>query len=143
VSSAAPINAILVGVDGSPESKNAVAFASRLALHAGAKVLLVYCVAPLATLESISLRAYLSAEREFGDGVLRELEAQLTSTGVANERLLVDGNPAGRLAELAQERDVDLVVVGHSGRGAVHRLLVGSVTSRLSATSPKPLLIVR
>jgi nucleotide-binding universal stress UspA family protein len=137
------IKTILVGVDGSPESRDAVAFASRLALPTGAKVLLVYSVAPLATLDSISLREYLRAEREFGDTVLRELEAQLTELGVPNERLLVDGNPAGRLAELAQERDADLIVVGHSGRGTVHRLLVGSVTTRLSAISPKPLLIVR
>jgi nucleotide-binding universal stress UspA family protein len=112
-----PIKTILVGVDGSPESKGAVEFASRLALPAGAKMLLVYCIAPLATMESISLRAYLSAEREFGDGVLRELHVRLASLGVPNETLLVDGNPAGRLADLAQERDVDLLVVGHSGRG--------------------------
>src|SRR5690349_13084760 len=116
-----PIKTILVGVDGSPESKEAVEFAARLALPAGAKVLLVYCIAPIATLESVSLRAYLAAEREFGEGVLSELEARLASLGVPNDKLLVDGNPAGRIAELAQQRDVDLVVVGHSGRGAVHR----------------------
>jgi len=38
--------------------------------------------------------------------------------------------------------DVDLVVVGHRGRGALARLLLGSVADRLVQICPKPVLIV-
>ncbi len=39
--------------------------------------------------------------------------------------------------------DADLVVVGSKGRGAVSRMLVGSVTDRLVHISKKPVLVVR
>jgi nucleotide-binding universal stress UspA family protein len=53
------------------------------------------------------------------------------------------GGPAEVLAELARTEKVDLVVVGHRGRGAVARLLLGSVADRLTQISPRPVLVVR
>jgi nucleotide-binding universal stress UspA family protein len=137
------MNRFLVGVDGSPESKAAAQLATDLARAHRAKVLLVYCVAPITVPDPLMLDAYGKAQREFGEQVLREMSARCADRDVAVERLLVDGSPAVRLAELASERDVDLVVVGHRGRGAVPRFLLGSVADRLVQTSPKPVLVVR
>jgi nucleotide-binding universal stress UspA family protein len=137
------MKAILVGVDGSPESKSAAEFAASLAQSNGANLVLAFCVAPLATGEAQLLGAYLEAERAFGHQVLREIEARCARPGLAIEPLLVDGDPSGRLAALAQEHDVDLVAVGHRGRGPVRRALLGSVADRLVQTSPKPVLVVR
>jgi nucleotide-binding universal stress UspA family protein len=53
------------------------------------------------------------------------------------------GAPAATLAELAARLAVDLVVVGHRGRGTLKRLLVGSVADRLVQISPKPVTVVR
>jgi nucleotide-binding universal stress UspA family protein len=53
------------------------------------------------------------------------------------------GPAAEALAELAQAPDIQMVVVGHHGRGAVKRLLLGSVAQRLVQISPKPVLVVR
>jgi nucleotide-binding universal stress UspA family protein len=55
----------------------------------------------------------------------------------------VEGAPAATLAKAASELNVDLLVVGHRGRGAVQRLLLGSVADRLTQISPSPLLVVR
>ena len=43
----------------------------------------------------------------------------------------------------AQSGDVEMVVVGHRGRGAIKRMLLGSVADRLVQICPKPGLIVR
>jgi len=137
------MKAILVGVDGSPEAKSAAEFAAGLARSTGAKLVLAFCVAPLAAVEAQPLGAYLEAESAFGRQVLREMEARCARPGLAIEPLLVDGDPAGRLASLALEQGVDIVAVGHRGRGAVRRVLLGSVADRLTQISPKPVLVVR
>jgi nucleotide-binding universal stress UspA family protein len=135
--------AILVGVDGSPEAKSAAEFAASLAQSTGAKLVLAFCVAPLAAVEAQPLGAYLEAETAFGHQVLREIDARCARPGLVIERLLVDGDPAGRLASLTLEQGIDLVAVGHRGRGAVRRALLGSVADRLVQISPKPVLVVR
>ena len=59
------------------------------------------------------------------------------------EPIVVNGAPAVTLAELARTGDVDMVVVGHRGRGGIARVLLGSVADRLVQISPKPVLVVR
>lgn len=138
---------ILVGVDGSPESKQAADFATRLGAPGKAQLTLVY-VAP--TPVPLGPDAYLQglaqwelAEREYGGNVLREIAARCDGAGVAVETRLEAGPPAETLARLAIEGEVDLVAVGHRGRGAVKRILLGSVADRLAQISARPVLIVR
>jgi len=133
----------LVGVDGSPESKAAAELAARLARPQGAKLLLVFCVPRLAGAEPGVIRPNLEIETRFGKQILRELTARCAAFGVPIETLVVEGSPAATLAKAASELNADLVVVGHRGRGAVQRLLLGSVADRLTQISPKPLLVVR
>jgi nucleotide-binding universal stress UspA family protein len=56
---------------------------------------------------------------------------------------LLVGTAADMLAERATEDDVDLVVVGHRGRNAVARVLLGSVADRLMQICAKSVLVVR
>ena len=56
------------------------------------------------------------------------------------------GNAHGgtkRLAALVESGGFDLLAVGHRGRGAVQRALLGSVADRLAQISRKPVLIWR
>ena len=136
---------ILVGVDGSLESRAAADFAADLARQTKAQITLAYVLpvpvplAPDGYLESIA--AWEMAEREYGSSLLRELAARLNGIGV--ETIAPSGQPAETLADLAKTGDVDLVVVGHRGRGSVTRLLLGSVADRLVQICPKPVLVVR
>jgi nucleotide-binding universal stress UspA family protein len=61
---------------------------------------------------------------------------------VQAETSVLSGSPAETLAEAAAAPDVDLVVLGSRGRGAVARVLLGSVSDRLIHISPKPVLVV-
>jgi nucleotide-binding universal stress UspA family protein len=138
---------ILVGVDGSPESKQAADLASSLAGPLKAELLLVF-VAPRPVPfgpepYAQGLGQWELAEREYGASVLREIAARCAGAGVHVETRFESGGPAEVLAELARTEKVDLVVVGHRGRGAVARLLLGSVADRLTQISPRPVLVVR
>jgi nucleotide-binding universal stress UspA family protein len=58
------------------------------------------------------------------------------------ERRVVVGFPAERLAELADEEDAELIVVGSRGRGAFKAAFLGSVSSSLVGIARCPVLIV-
>jgi nucleotide-binding universal stress UspA family protein len=138
---------ILVGVDGSPESKQAAEFAAQLAEATKAGLLLVF-VAPRPVPfgpepYAQGLAQWEMAEREYGNALLREMASRCARTGVDVETRFEAGGPAETLAKLAGESGVDLVAVGHRGRGAVTRLLLGSVADRLAQISPRPVLIFR
>ncbi len=136
---------ILVGVDGSLESRAAADLAADLARQMGAQITLAYVLpvpvpmSPDGYLESLA--SWELAEREYGASLLRELAARLTGVGV--ETVSPSGPPAETLSDLAKAGDVDMVVVGHRGRGAVSRLLLGSVADRLVQICPKPVMVVR
>ncbi len=138
---------ILAGVDGSIESRNAAEFAAELARQSGAQLTLAYVLpvpVPLAPDGYLqSLAAWELAEREYGVNLLRELSTRLTSPGLSVETVSPSGPAAETLADLAKSGSVDLIVVGHRGRGAVQRLLVGSVADRLVQIASVPVLVVR
>jgi len=55
----------------------------------------------------------------------------------------VSTSPALEIATYAREQKVDLVVMGTHGRGAMAKLLMGSVAERVVRTAPCPVLTVR
>jgi nucleotide-binding universal stress UspA family protein len=137
------MHAILVGVDGSPEARSAAELAATIAGSTGARLVLAFCMTPLATVGTQPVAAYFKSESDFGKHVLRESEAQCAGRGLDIEPLLVQGDPPLTLATIAQERDVDLVAVGHRGRGALRRALLGSCADALVQICPRPVLVVR
>ena len=50
---------------------------------------------------------------------------------------------AAAVVQYAREFDIDLIIVGTHGRGAVAHLLMGSVAERVVRTAPCPVLTVR
>ena len=139
---------ILVGVDGSKESRDAAKSAAEIARATGSQLTIVYAVSsvPLpAGAPELVERANEWAEREKAAAkvVVKEIAAAVAQPDLTIETIVVDGAPAITLADLARTGDVDLVVVGHRGRGAIARVLLGSVADRLVQISPKPVLVVR
>ena len=57
--------------------------------------------------------------------------------------LLLAGKPYREILRLAREQDVDLIVMGVHGRGAIDRMLFGSVTEQIVRRATCPVLTVR
>ncbi len=137
---------ILVAVDGSDASLKGVKAALELAAPLGAQVTLVTVVppmilpgdAPWAPMDEINRAELQRAER-----VLTETLAALNRSTLELATQVVLGPVAETLAQLAAAENFDLVVVGSTGKGAVTRVLVGSVADRLVHTCLKPVLVVR
>jgi nucleotide-binding universal stress UspA family protein len=49
----------------------------------------------------------------------------------------------GTVCRVAEELHVDVIVVGSHGRGAIERILLGSVSEQIVRHAPCPVLVVR
>ena len=68
----------------------------------------------------------------------------LTEFNVENGRyLLPHGSAFAEIVRTARAEDVDLIVIGTHGRGAVAHMLMGSVAERVVRKAPCPVLTVR
>jgi len=137
---------ILVGVDGSEPAAKASLMAAEIAIRFGAQLTLAYVVPRLVLppdAYGLSTAEVEAEHREHAQKLLAHAASQLGESGVQADTLVLSGAPAESLAEAAHASDVDLVVAGSRGRGAVARMLLGSVTDRLVHISPKPVLVVR
>jgi len=73
-----------------------------------------------------------------------QCEQVLSETGLSQARvLLLHGSPAGDITRAAADENVDLIIVGTHGRGAIAHLLLGSVAEKVVRSAPCPVLTVR
>jgi nucleotide-binding universal stress UspA family protein len=54
-----------------------------------------------------------------------------------------EGDPADAILDVAEEREADLIVIGHKGMTGARRFLLGSVPNKVSHHAPCSVLIVR
>jgi nucleotide-binding universal stress UspA family protein len=139
---------ILVGVDGSKESLQAALLAANLAHQTHRSIELAHVLPDAVPMPPEAFSTELAVWRkelaEEGTKLLKEVRTRVDRPDTeARSTLVESARPAEALAELAKEPDIDLVVVGHRGRSAVTRALLGSVADRLVQISPKPVLVVR
>jgi len=149
---------ILVAVDGSEHSQKALNQALGLAERFKGKITLIHVystVVPLApsvdTLStptlataSTAIAAKMTEEaRKKGSQVLDEAEQTVKERGISVEKVLREGDAVKEVVAVAQEREFDLIVVGHRGLSKLKELLLGSVSEGVSHKAPCPVLIVK
>lgn len=74
---------------------------------------------------------------------LRKLVARMDRQQTAPRTRVVEGEPASSLLQMTQVQGVDLIALGPSESGLIHRALLGSVTQRLLRKSSCDVLISR
>jgi nucleotide-binding universal stress UspA family protein len=141
-----PGNRIVVGVDGSPQSRTALEWAVDEAVRRGAEVDAVLAYGSgLAWIDVGSDAEALIVARsaEVAKQTLHEVidAASLPDDAAARVNpIVVEGEAPRVLVELAKH--ADLLVVGTRGRGGFTGLLLGSVSQRCAERSPCPVVVV-
>ena len=135
-----PAERIVVGVDGSPASLNALRFAHRQADLTGAGLHAVTTWAyPLSFDDPVDPTDWQANAETILDTALGEALAASDAAGVL--RHVAEGHPAGVL--LGSVEAGDLLVVGSRGHGGFTGMLLGSVSQHVAAHSPCPVVVVR
>lgn len=96
-----------------------------------------------------------AAEKEFGkagpgryydgqfEAALAPLRPLLERTKLKVAERTVIGDIVPTILDEAKKAKADMIVIGSHGKGALKSLLVGSVTQKVIALSPVPVLVVR
>lgn len=140
------IRKILVALDGSAPSNRALALAEDMAGEYGARLELVSVLQPLppyaGDLPVVVPQQPSAEERRALETEMKRQAKELGARGRKVETHVEVGDPAGILLDLADRLEVDLLVAGRSGKGAVARALMGSVTTRLLHQTTRPICVV-
>jgi len=93
-------------------------------------------VDPLAARETLA-KKFHNEHRQ-----IQEIANRLRKAGLDATALLVHGATVETILKEASDLDVDMIVVGTHGRGAMYQLLVGSVSEGILHNSRCPVLVV-
>lgn len=140
---------LLVPVDSSSSSGQAVRKALGLAQVCGSAVTAIYVVDPYAFSGvgadfSYGQAEYLGAASLEAEEALKATREIFEAQGLTIATSLVEGHAVYRgILETAATVGADLIVMGSHGRRGLDKLLLGSVTSQVLSHTHLPVLVVR
>ncbi len=135
---------ILACVDGSEESINAYRNALRLAKTLGAEVLAI-TVVPVGPALSSALSLFIGMKDTFKKGaqkILKEALSIAEEEGVKVKDILEEGEPFQRIVDTAYAEEVDLIVLGKTGKTGLAKGILGSTAMRTLGSSPVDCLVI-
>ncbi len=151
---------ILVTTDFTPNSEFAFKHAVMLARHNNAKIYLLHVLPQVDS----SMRSYLSAV--LGDNQLEQFEKSNMEQAKKDLKQNLDefakkeladfpedlarfagaeiaiGHPVFKILETADRLDVDLIVMGTHGKGALEHAFLGSVAEKVLQKSTRPVFVI-
>ncbi len=143
---------ILVAIDGSPQSDKAAEEAVRMASGNQSQfksricALLVLPNAPTATYTDFVPSAPMTESKKWDE--LRErlfyvVEKCAVEHDIPLEMIVEYGDPADKIISLAKREEVDVIVIGSSGKGFLQRRIKGSVSHKVATNAECSVYIVR
>jgi nucleotide-binding universal stress UspA family protein len=145
----ASFRTILVGTDGSESSFRAVERAASVAADTNAALLIVSAYTQMSdrdtrrAAEALGEESYKVMGAHPAEDILREAADVAKKAGAASvETIAQAGDPVDVLAKVADDRGVDLCVVGNRGLNSLAGRLLGSVPANISHRASCDVLIV-
>ena len=135
---------ILVPIDGSQHSLNALEAGIKMAQEEGSIVTALYVVPKAGQLvEIFAIKDVKDAFYQEGENILDKAREIAKSMNFNLSVRINEGTPYKIIIETAQTLNCDLIVMGNQGRSGPSKLLIGSCTQRVLAGAPCPVLVVR
>ena len=139
-----PISRILVPTDFSDRCRGILQYVKALAQKHGAEVILLHAVDPFYTIPPTGFSAAVVIP--VSPSVIAEREKLLDEFGISEleglqvQRIVQKGDAASEINAFAQAENVSLIAMPTRGYGALRRLLLGSVTSKVLHDTACPVL---
>ena len=139
---AGPGHPVVIGYDGSPSSRNALAYAAGLARRLGRPLLVVYVVPFGVYCEPMTGQVICTARerQDFEPWLLAELDQVCDAEGLDVSVMARRGNAAKELAAAADSSSADALVVGASAHKLRH--VAGSIPGWLARHARCPVIVV-
>ena len=142
------IHRILVPIDFSEHSKNALKYAIPFARQFKASIDLIYIVEPAIYPADFSFGqvGFPNVENELstrGDKELAALIKKEISGKVKARKIVRTGKPFYEINQYAQEERIDLIIIATHGHSGMEHILFGSTAEKVVRKAPCPVLVVR
>jgi nucleotide-binding universal stress UspA family protein len=148
------INTILVAVDFTPFSEEALCFAGKLADKLEAQLIVLHVIhdpaeAPGFYAKKGKKKEFLSFMEDVANEMMEEFLNKMRRDYPNQEPiqkatpLLVTGTPATRIVEIAEKKQASMIVVGSHGRTGLSHLLIGSKAERVVQLANVPVTVVK
>jgi nucleotide-binding universal stress UspA family protein len=143
---------ILVAIDGSPQSDKAAEEAVRLAVGNQSQfksrvyALLVLPNAPVSTYTDFVPTAPMTETNKWEElrkRIFYVVEKCATEHDIPLEMIVEYGDPADKIITLAKREEIDVIVIGSSGKGFIQRRIKGSVSHKVASNAACSVFIVR
>jgi nucleotide-binding universal stress UspA family protein len=145
---------ILIATDGSSHSEEAARVGVELAKLYEGQVTILHVIdtsgyipmplegftpSPYAKDEASALRNILTKN---GEEAIKHIEDLARESGVAYEKIIVEGHPATEILKIAEESKMDIIVMGSIGKTGPGKFLLGSTAEKVVRHSKVPVLVV-
>ncbi|MEO8231462.1 MAG: universal stress protein [Ignavibacteriota bacterium] len=142
------IKKVLVPIDFSDYSKNALRYAVNFAKSFSAEIILVYVVEPIIYPPDFSMGqiAMPTINTDWDNRAKEELDKlaknEITNNGNV-KTIIKTGKPFAEIIETAKEEDIDLIIIATHGHSGVEYILFGSTAEKVVRKAPCPVLTLR
>lgn len=138
---------ILVPVDLSSVSSRVIEGARDLAQRISAKATILHVEPPDPAFVGYevgpqTVRDAVSREIRKDDERLHHLRDRLRGEGVETDALMIQGPAVEKILEESDRLDVDYIVIGSHGHGALYDLVVGSVCDGVVRRATRPVVVI-
>ncbi|MCK5322626.1 MAG: universal stress protein [Desulfobulbaceae bacterium] len=138
------VKKILLPLDGSDHSMHAAKYTVELAKLTDAEVVLAHCFGGIPKLlGEDGLHELIGELTKESNEILEPFVWLFHDKGIKYRKRVVRGRIADAVVTLAEEENVDLIVIGSRGLSNVERILLGSVTTRVVQMAHCPVLVMR
>ena len=134
---------ILVGFDGSDQSRKAVDTAIGLAHCLDAKILVLAVARPPEPATSVELEAVLDDAKEHFEEAFIPVRDAAKKAEVELKTDIAVGHPAEQIIHRAELDKVDLIVLGRRGTSTFHKWILGSVSEKVLRYAHCPVMVLR
>ena len=143
MSTGTDLKVIVVGFGELPGAQAALKWAADLARVTGAALVAVHVFEPLDHLDEVRPGIDMRAVREqVGRRLEENVLRPLSLSGLKVTPLVLEGEPADVLLDVARERSADLLVVGMRRMSLLQGMVLGSTSRKVSQSGTCPVAIV-
>ncbi len=134
---------ILAAIDGSESAKKAFEESIYLAQKCNSKLDVVHVVSCELGGDSATTFELIDDLKTKAEKMLDEYKTLAAKNNVSVEIMIIQGDPARVIIELAKTKRHDLIIMGTRGKSAFQELLIGSVSQKVIHHASCPVMVIR
>ena len=141
-----PYKKILIPTDNSKVSIEAAKQGLEIAKLMNSKVYVIYVV-DIMPFVGLPTEGFWESMKEIleeeGKEAFNKIESIAKEFDIDIVSEILEGSPANEIVEYANKKNINLIVMGTSGKSGIDKLLLGSVAEKVSKRAQCPILLVK